>query len=106
MADTPSRLYGPARPTNAAADQVAAEAGVIKTIGKITIFNPSAADVNYTMSIGADAAGVRVIDAMKIPAGELVILEPGWVLAANEKTQHFASTTGVLNVCVNGIRTV
>jgi hypothetical protein len=105
VADTPARLYGPARPTNAAADAYTSPAATITTIGKISVANPTASDVTYTLSVGADAAGTRVLDAIVIPAGTCQVFELGLVLAAAEKVQHFAGTTAVLNVVMDGIQT-
>lgn len=105
MADLAKRLYGPGRPTNVAADAYTTPATTTSIIKQLIIHNPTAGIVDYTFSVGVDGAGTRVVDALPVPADSTVVLDIWLVLAATEKVQHFASTTTVLNVTINGVET-
>jgi hypothetical protein len=103
MANTPLRLAGPAQLTAAAATKYTVPAATKTVLRHIHVQNPSGAIVNFTMSIGADAAGTRVYDAEPIAANGGVLDQ--WVyfvLEATEIIQAFASTTAVLVLTLDG----
>lgn len=104
MARTPKRLFGPAQLTNAAATKYTCPAGTKAIIRHIHVENPGAG-VTLTMSIGADAAGTRIYDALPIPAGSQGLVPypfVNFVLEAAEILQAFASVTLQLVVTIDG----
>lgn len=92
MATTAKRLFGPAQLTGATATKYTVPAGTKTKIRHVHLYNPSPAPVTFTMSIGADAAGVRLFDAFPIPAGSpydwfpYTIMDAGEILAAHAGT--------------------
>lgn len=96
------RLYGPAQLTNAAADLYTVPAGRKALVRHIHVQNPSGGAVNFTLSIGADAAAVRLFDARPIAAGDALDFYCYLPLAAAEKFQGFGSTTLVLVIEISG----
>lgn len=96
------RFSGPALLTNAAATKYTVPAGRIAVIRQIHVSNPTANSVNFTMSIGADAAGTRIYDVFPVAAGAVLDVGCYYPLAAAELVQAFASTTNVLTLTLNG----
>jgi hypothetical protein len=102
MPRTPKRLHGPALVTNAAATKYTVPA-VTKTIVRhIHCQNPSASAVTFTLSIGADAAAVRIFDAFPIAAGQVLDHMCYYVLEAAELIQALAGTTNILTLTIDG----
>ena len=68
----------------------------------IHVYNPGTGTVNFTLSIGNDAAGTRLFDAY--PVLEDVPLERHvyWVLDAAEVIQAFGSVNNQLVLTLNG----
>lgn len=100
------RLAGPAQVSNAAATKYTTPA-VTKTIVRhIHVQNPSAATVNFTMSIGADAAGTRIFDAFPIAAQQVLDHFCFYVLEATEIIQAFAGTNNILTLTIDGEESV
>lgn len=108
MARTPKRLAGPATVSNAAATKYTVPALTKTIIRHIHVQNPSGSPVTFTMSIGADAAGTRIIDAFSIPAAaagvtaSVVDFFCYYVVDAAEIVQAFAGTNAVLTLTING----
>ncbi len=108
MARIPKRLSGPALVTNAAVTKYTVPAVTKTIIRHIHVQNPSAAPVTLTISIGADAAAVRILDAFSIPAaavgvtGNVVDWYPYYVLEAAEIIQALAGTTNILTLTIDG----
>lgn len=102
MAETHKRLAGPSQLTNVAATQYTVPASTKTLIRHVHISNPSGAAVTFTMSVGADAAAVRVFDAYSIAAGTVLDWYPFLVLNAAEIIQALAGTTLVLDITING----
>jgi hypothetical protein len=104
MAKTAKRLFGPAQVSNAAATKYTVPALTKTIIRHIHIQNPSASAVTFTLSIGADAAGVRLFDAYSIPAagagvtGSVVDWFGYLVVDAAEIVQAFAGTNNILTL--------
>jgi hypothetical protein len=108
MARIPKRLFGPAQLTAATATKYTVPALTKTIIRHIHISNNSGSAVPVTISIGADAAGTRILDAYSIPAaavgvtGSVVDLYGYWVLDAAEIVAAFAGTTLVIDLTLNG----
>lgn len=102
MARIPKRLFGPAQLTNAAATKYTVPALTKTVIRHIHVQNPSGAPVNFTASIGADAAATRIFDAYPIAATTAVDLFGYWVMDVAEIFQALGSSTGVLVLVLNG----
>lgn len=108
MARTAKRLFGPAQISNAAATKYTCPALTKTIIRHIHVQNPSASVVTFTMSIGADAAGLRLYDAYSIPAAGVGVSDNVrdffgyWVVDAAEIVQAFAGTTNILVLTIFG----
>lgn len=96
------RLYGPAQLTNAAADLYTVPAGRKALVRHIHVSNPSGGAVGFTLSVGADAAGVRLFDNKQIAAGDVLDFYCYLPMAAAEKFQGLGSTTLVLVIEISG----
>lgn len=102
MAKTAKRLFGPAQISNAAATKYNCPALTKTIIRHIHVSNPSASIVNFTLSIGTDAAGVRLYDAFPIPAGQVYDAYGLFTVDAAEIVQAFGSTTNILVLTLFG----
>lgn len=96
------RLHGPAQVSNAAATKYTVPALTKTIIRHIHIQNPSGSAVTFTMSIGTDAAGVRIFDAYSIAAGSVLDHFCYYVLATTEIIQAFAGTNNILTLTIDG----
>ena len=101
-----TRLAGPAQVSNAAATKFTVASNEKNIVDHIHIQNPSASTVNFTMSIGADAAATRLLDAYPIGAGQVLDLYPMYVLEEAEIFQAFAGTNNILTLTIDGRRAV
>jgi hypothetical protein len=108
MPRIPKRLFGPAALTNAAATKYTVPANTKTIIRQIHLQNPSGAAVPVTVSIGADAAATRILDAYSLAAAAVgepdSVYDPPcyYVLEAGEVIQAFAGTTAVIVMTING----
>lgn len=108
MAKTPKRLAGPALVSNAAATKYTVPALTKTILRHIHVQNPSGSPVTFTLSIGADAAGTRLLDAFSIPAaaaGVTASVLDIWcyyVLDAAEIVQALAGTNNILTLTLDG----
>lgn len=102
MAKTIKNLFGPAQLTNAAATKYTASANGPTEIRKIHLSNPSGAPVTVTISIGADAAGTRILDAYSMPATSVYDVWGPHVVPASGTVQAFASTTTTIVMTIDG----
>lgn len=73
MADTLARLVGPKTLETSTTAQYNST-GKTVSILEVHLSNPTTADINFTMSIGADAAGTRLFDAFPVPAASVMTL--------------------------------
>lgn len=96
------RLSGPSLLTNAAVTRYTVPAGTVTILQHLHVSNPSAAFATFTMSIGTDAAGVRVYDAYAIGPGQVLDAFCKYVLNAGEIVQAFAGTTNILTLTLDG----
>src|SRR5262245_43250264 len=100
--NSPKRLTGPAQVSNSAATKYTVPASTKTILRHIHVSNPTGADIDFTMSIGADAAATRIFDAYPVPANGVLDL---WVyipLTATEIIQAFASTNNDLTLTLSG----
>lgn len=104
----PARIFGPALVATGPATVFTAAATERVRIAVIWVSNPSAAPINFTASIGADAAGTRIIGTNaavgNIPANSTVPFYGPFVLHPSEVLQLSASTNNVLNASAYGDR--
>lgn len=100
MPRTPKRLHGPAQVSNAAATKYTTPASTKTIVRHIHVNNPGAA-VTLTMSIGADAAAVRIFDGRSIPTGEFDHF-CYYVLEATEIIQALSSVNNQLTLTIDG----
>ncbi len=102
MARIPTRLHGPAQVSNAAATKYTVPALTKTIVRHVHIQNPSGSAVTFTMSIGADAAAVRLFDAYSIAANTVLDHFCYYVLAAAEIVQALAGTNNILVLTIDG----
>jgi hypothetical protein len=97
----PKRVHGPALVTNTAATKYTVPAGVRGVIRHVHISNPSGSAVDFTLSIGTDAAAVRLFDAYPIAADSVLDHWAYYVLEPAEIVQAFAGTTNILVLTID-----
>lgn len=102
MARVAKRLAGPALVTNAAATKYTCPALTKTIIRHIHVQNPSAAVVTFTLSIGADAAAVRLFDAYNIAAGTVLDHFCYYIVDAAEIVQALAGTNNIMTLTIDG----
>lgn len=103
MSDTPVRIAGPILMTSGAQTYYTVPAGATAIVRHIHIVNTSGTAATATLSIGADAAGTRLLSGRSIPANSEYDLGIFLVLAAGETLRGLAGTTNVLTLTVNGV---
>lgn len=97
-----TRFHGPAQVSNAAATKYTVASNQKIIVRHIHIQNPSGSAVTFTMSIGADAAALRIFDAYSIAAGQVFDHFCMYVLEETEVIQAFAGTNNVLVLTIDG----
>lgn len=108
MARIPKRLAGPAAVATGPTTIYTAPALTKTVIRHIHVQNPSGSPVTYTLSIGADAAGTRIIAAFSVPAAGAGVTASviDWfcyyVLDAAEVITSSAGTNNVLTQTISG----
>jgi hypothetical protein len=102
MARIPTRLHGPALVTNSAATKYTVPALTKTIVRHVHVQNPTGSAVTFTLSIGADAAAVRLFDAYSIAAGTVIDHFCYYVCAVGEVIQAFAGTNNVLTLTIDG----
>ena len=100
------RLHGPAQVSNAAATKYTVPSTTKTIVRHVHIQNPSASAVTFTMSIGADAAAVRLFDAYSIGANQVLDHFCYYVLEAAEIIQALAGTNNILVLTIDGDESV
>jgi hypothetical protein len=105
MADTAKRLSGPTLLTTSAVTQYTVPALTTTIVRHIHAQNGSASAVTLTISIGADAAGTRIYDAISIPANGSLDWSGFMVLAAAETIQAKASAGTAIVLSMSGVET-
>jgi hypothetical protein len=104
--DTRKRLFGPAQLTNSTATKYTTPAGTKTVVKHIRVTNPTGGAVSFTMSIGADASGTRLYDAVSIPAGGSIETFCMYVLEAAEVIAAHASANSSLVLVLDGVENV
>jgi hypothetical protein len=107
MATTKDRLFGPALVATGPTTVVTAAATERLIIWVIWVSNPTASAVNFTASIGADAAGTRIIGTntvANVPANSVTPFYGPFVVKESEIVQLSAGTNNVLNASAFGER--
>lgn len=92
------RLYGPAALTTSAATKYTVPGATTAVVRHIHVQNPSGGAVTFTLSIGANAAGTRIFDALSIPATSERSFWGPYTLTAAEVIQSLASSTALVLV--------
>jgi hypothetical protein len=101
-----TRFHGPAALSNAATTKLTVSAGELNIIRHIHVQNPGPGSVDFTMSIGADAAGTRIFDGYPIAADTVLDHYPLYVLTAAEIMQAFGSVNNQLVLTIDGERSL
>lgn len=102
MPRTPTRFAGPALVSNAAATKYTVPGSTTALVRSIHVSNPTASPVDFTLSIGTDAAGTRIYDGRAIPADSAVTFWCYHALVAAEIIQAFAGTNNVITLTIDG----
>lgn len=102
MAKTWKRLAGPLLVTNSAVTRYTVPALTKTVIRKMHIQNNSGSSATLTISIGADAAGTRILDAYPVAANSQFDLWGPYVMDAAEILQTNAGTTNVMTITIDG----
>lgn len=101
MARTPTRIHGPAQVSNSAATKYTVPGATTALLRSIHVSNPSASAVDFTMSIGTDAAGTRIYDGYPIAADSAKTFWCYHAVATGEILQAFAGTNNILTLTLN-----
>lgn len=106
MAKEFKRLAGPAQLSGSAATKYTAPSYVPSTLAtiirKIHLYNADTVARAVTVSIGADAAGTRILDAYSMAAGSYLPLFGPWTLKTGEILQAFADSANKVTITVDG----
>lgn len=102
MARIAKRLHGPAQVSNAAATKYTVPANTKTVVRHVHLQNPSGSAVTFTMSIGTDAAGVRLFDAYSIAANSVLDHFCYYVIEETEIIQALAGTNNILVLTIDG----
>lgn len=100
-----SRLAGPVQVAGAATTILSIPDGIAAVVRFMHVQNPSGATVYLTMSVGADAAGSRFLDAYGIPAHSVKTVPIIVPLVALDRIQAFASAAATLTITLMGDKT-
>lgn len=104
MARIPNRFHGPSALSNSAATKLTVSANEAAIIRHIHVSNTSAGAVNFTASIGTDAAGTRIFDAYPIAASTVLDHWCYYVLQETETMQALGSVNNQLVLTIDGDR--
>lgn len=108
MARTPKRLVGPALIATGPTTVYTVPALTKTVLRHIHLQNPSASAVTVTLSIGADAAGTRLLSAYSIPAAAAgvtgSVVDYFWyvVMDVGEILTLSAGTTNIVTATISG----
>lgn len=102
MARTWKRLAGPLLITNAVVTRYTVPASTKTIIRNIHVASNVGTSTDLTLSIGADAAGTRILDAIAVPGDGVLDLYGPYVMDAAEVMQSNASVTNQMTLTVSG----
>ena len=102
-----ARLYGPAQLPNTTGTRYTVPASSRAVIRAIHISNPTGGSVDVTASIGADAAGTRLLDGYPVGAdSKITIYGPFTLEAAEIFAAHASAATSLVMVVDGEVHTV
>lgn len=107
MGATRDRLWGPAQVAAGAATVLTAGATEYIEIQLVTVSNPTGTPRNFSLSIGADAAGTRVIGmnaSANIPGNTMVPFYGPFIVKPGEVVQINADVGAAIVCSGHGIR--
>ena len=99
---TPANLIGPAAAlTSAATTYVSPSStnGIIRTISAVA----NTTSITLTVSLGADAAGTRIIALQPLTQAQVYVLNGWWVTAANNAHAIDATSNATGTNCIASI---
>ena len=100
---TPIRLAGPAQLANSATTIYTVPSTTIARVRWIKVQNPPGGSTRtFTLSVGADAAGTRIIDAKSLDPGEEYERFVDFAMTDAEIIQAFASAAAELVIIIGG----
>src|SRR3990172_4979360 len=103
MADVGKRFYGPAQPAGSAGTLFTVTTSHSYHVSSITVANTTAVAATITVSIGTDAAGTRILDAVEVPGHDVLMLNGYWFMASAEIMQGWQGTASALTVTISGV---
>lgn len=103
MTDTAARIIGPILLTNSTVTLYTVPAATQAIVRSIHIANTSGTAATATLSIGADAAGTRLLGAFSVPANGTYDWSGFLPVAAAETIRGQSGTTNVLTIVVSAI---
>lgn len=95
------RVYGPAHLGTSPATLYTVPAGVRARIRHVYVNNPSGLPVDFTLSIGADAASTRLYDSYNVPSDDSIYRVHDNALEAGETIQAYAGTDATLVITLD-----
>jgi hypothetical protein len=102
MARTPTRLAGPEQLAGSAATIYTNPGSVTTVVRHIHFSNPSGGAVDVTLSIGSDAAAVRLFDGFSIPSDSVYEHFCYHVVEDSEVVQAFAGSAATIVITMSG----
>ena len=103
MADTAKRLGGPEAIGTSEETLYTVPGSTTAIIRNIHIANTTTSAAAIKMSIGADAAGTRILGDLSVPANGTYDWSGFMVLAAGETLRATGGTNNALTVTVSGV---
>lgn len=103
MTDTAKRLGGPALVANSEGTLYTVPGVTTAILRNIHIVNTTATAATIKMSIGADAAGTRILGDLSIPANSVYDWSCFLVMAAAETLRATGGTNNALTATVSGV---
>jgi len=103
MGDVAKRLVGPSQLTAAAATLYTVPAATTTLIRNLHVVNTGTSPAGFTFSIGADAAGTRLWNAVPIQPNGYLDWSGLVVVNAAEILQAYASVASVLTLTISGV---
>lgn len=104
MADVAARLSGPSVLGTSAVTIYTSAASTTTIVRHIIAVNTSTVGAQFTMSIGADAAGTRIVPTITLAPKATVEMKGFIVLAAAETLQAYSDTASAITLTVNGVK--
>jgi hypothetical protein len=103
MADTPKRFFGPKQLANSATTEYTVPGATTAVILQLWFSNPTTGDATVTLSLGADAAGTRLLGTYTVPANSVFAPSCYHVMTAGEILQVYASAATTIVGSASGV---